>query len=246
MRTQSLLIGAASVIATTAFLLGMRQPTSACGAHCGVYRWAVKTIAPATVPSAWANAGATVSQMNAIVAPSPYPGTHAGRTAPVETTWYTIDACLWGITNQRDRDYHLMINDKVTHAKTMIVEVPSSTCSDACASAYAAHYTAVRLALGGSAATATAVRKAEAMREAVERSGNPQEQPGVALLKVPVDVQVTGAGFWDKRGHGTGHSDNGVELHPLIAITVTSTACTPPSAARIRQILAEPVANDYN
>lgn len=235
-RITGVLCGAA--LAAGAAVLSSVTPSAACGVHCGTYRWAIKTIAPATVPSSWANATETVDKLNAIPRPSPNPGKTAPRTAPVETTMYKVTACLFGITGQKDQDYHLMINDLVSNDKTMIVEVPNIACSDACASPYSAHYTAVRQALETAPMTRAAVRELKAKLREQRKTGE-GDGSAVVLITVPVKLTTEGAGFWDMRGHGKGHSDNGIELHPIVDIALTTTKCAGPSLARIHEILTE-------
>lgn len=232
------ILGGAALVACAA-VLSAASPIRACGTKCGVYRWEVKTIAPATVPSPWAAATATVAQLNSVVRPSPNPGRNAGRTAPVETTMFTVAACLWGLTGQKDNDYHLMINDLVSHDETMIIEVPDIACSDACASPFSAQYTSTRKAIETASATHVAVQQLHAKLRALRATEGPGEHSALVLLTVPVQIQTQGAGFWDMRGHGKGHATNSMELHPIVDIAISKTACTKPSLTKIRQALAE-------
>ncbi len=133
-----------------------------------------------------------------------------------------------------------MINDLITKTETIIVEVPSTACTDSCDSPFAKNYEAVRAAIEKAPETRVAIAHALAQRRRLATAAATRFEPGIALLTTPVEITVKGIGFWDTRNHGKGHSKTGLELHPLIDIAITSKSCTAPSAAQIKMMLAEP------
>ena len=46
-------------------------------------------------------------------------------------------------------------------------------------------------------------------------------RPPISMLPKyhPLSVKVTGIIFFDKSGHGNGHAENGIEIHPIFEIS---------------------------
>jgi len=105
----------------------------ACGAHCGVERWAVKTLRnPDRERVQHQPVDATIQQLIALTRPmvlSP-----VARADPVEVTVYRVQARLLWLFAEADGDYHLVLGSPRDTTITMIAEVPDPGCAGACAS----------------------------------------------------------------------------------------------------------------
>lgn len=101
-----------------------------------------------------------------------------------------------------DSDIHLIIAEPDDPGATMIVEFPdAATCAPAADPAQRAQMEAARtvfVAAGGDART--------------------------AFVRLRGSATVTGVGFFDPIHGQTGVAPNGIELHPVLAITITSCA----------------------
>ncbi len=82
-------------------------------------------------------------------------------------------------------------------SKTMIVEIPDSACQGACESKHFKDFLDARKAF-------------------LTHCGAPTKK--FKRVDPPVRVTVTGVGFFDPPGHGTGSASNGIELHPVLKI----------------------------
>lgn len=181
-------------------------PAAACGTHCGTERWAIKTLTDAQSATA-INATPQQSSVSALVAlPAPSKLPQTTRIAPTETQQFTVQALLIAWKEESaptgDRDFHLVLADPADHGKTMIAEVPSPTCASACASARVAAFGAARQVLTNELGPAPATTS-------------------VTLLNPPRKVELTGVGFFDFDHKQDGLAPNCIELHPVLAITVT-------------------------
>ena len=170
------------------------SPGIVCGQQCGIERWEVKTLSdPDSSAVNFSPQEATVAWLVSLRQPLLSHSTP--RLAPIETQVFQVTAFLIGVSEEEDRDFHIVIADLDDPSKTMIVEIPSSICSGACASGY--------------------VREFEEAREAVINNlGEPKRrfQPVVRV------VVVTGVGFFDFLHGQTGVAPNGIELHPVLRL----------------------------
>ena len=169
----------------------------ACGVHCGTERWLVKTLSDADVASInFSPRPATVTWLTSQPAPSPLPAD--SRVAPLELQAFTVRAQLIGIKEESDRDFHLVLADPANPPTTMLAEIPSSECSGACSSHYAAAFESART-------------------ELESRFGMP---PTTGFQNVPgtVIVDVTGVAFFDFFHRQRGVAPNAIELHPVLSI----------------------------
>ncbi len=156
--------------------------------RCGRQRWAVKT---ATDPAAASIDLQTVKSTTiARLSSLPRPANTGTRTAPVETTIYSVRATLTTYLREDDSDYHLVLED--TRGNTMIAEMPSPDCAVG---------SRLRREI-------TAVRGAFDRKFAVSGSAKSVSQR----------VTVTGVGFFDFVHTQTGVADNAIELHPVTEI----------------------------
>jgi hypothetical protein len=126
--------------------------------------------------------------------PQPWPP--PSRISPVETTFWTLDAVLDSFKFENnpqsgDSDYHLIIKDDA--GNTMVAEIPLPDCTQG--SAWASQIAETRAAFDAQF-TATSSFK----------SGQ------------NIPVRITGIAMFDKLAHGSGHSPNGLEIHPILSI----------------------------
>ncbi len=113
--------------------------------------------------------------------------------APLETQVFRVPAVLVGLKEEDDRDIHLVIADLTDPSQTMIIEIPSSLCSGACASSHVAEFDQARATV-------------------VSTLG----EPSARFKRVSRRVVVTGVGFFDFLHGQTGVAPNGIELHPVL------------------------------
>ena len=98
-----------------------------------------------------------------------------------------------------DRDMHLVIADPAQPTRTMIVEVPSTTCDHVCSSGHVAQFRFARAAL-------------------IAKFGTPTSS--FHRFATPPPITVTGVGFFDFLHGQTGVAPNGVELHPVLKVAL--------------------------
>jgi len=180
----------------------------ACGAHCGTERWAIKTLTDAQSAAA-INSTPEQTSVSALVAlPAPPRLPPDARIPPTETQQFTVQALLIAWKEESgptgDRDFHLVLADPADRGKTMIAEIPSPTCANACASAEVNVFAAARQVLTN------------------ELGPAPGSGP-IVLLDPPRKVEVTGVGFFDFDHKQSGLAPNCIELHPVLQITVADT-----------------------
>lgn len=175
----------------------------------GKERWSVKT--GTDVDAARVDMSqivqTTIVEMRSWPAPRPRPKDR--RANAVEMTVYSITGFLTKWKREPDQDYHLIIADQ--NRTTIIAEVPNTGC------------------IRGTSPFAAGI---ETSRDAVDDQVNVTGTYPTDEAKIP--VRVTGVGFFDKSAHGAGAPPNGIELHPVIAITFNPSGVapvTPPSAS---------------
>jgi hypothetical protein len=158
---------------------------------CGVERWAVKTL---TDPGAnQVNLEPQQTTITHMVSLAP-PVSPTDRVGPIETTTYRISGTLTVAKTEADGDFHLVIQEG---SNTMIVEASDPKCANG--SVVLKQITEVRAALQA-------------------KIGTPGSYPKPNLTP-NIPVTVTGVGFFDKLHGQTGVASNGIELHPLTAIS---------------------------
>lgn len=168
----------------------------ACGHKCGVQRWSIKTLTDAAATQVDSTPqDVTVQHLRSIPAPKPLPDDT--RLAPVEFTTFRVRARLVAWKKEDDEDLHLVLADPHNSHRTIIAEVPNSTCQLVCSSASVNRFLQARNAL-------------------IARLGPPP-----ASFKTPHPmplVTVTGVGFFDFIHGQNGVAPNGFELHPVTSI----------------------------
>jgi hypothetical protein len=190
------LAGCGSTAATptqTTTLVKLTGPRARTGT-CGLERWSVKTL---TDPGAkYVNLtprASSIARLDALAAPQPQPGE---RQPPIETATFTVKAALVYAKPEADHDYHLVLEG--ASGRTMIAEAPDPACAQR--SRVIAQISAVRAALDAAV-------------------------PGVNIghtERPHLSVTVTGVGFFDRIHGQRGVAPNGIELHPITAITFTA------------------------
>jgi hypothetical protein len=178
---------------------------AACGTHCGTERWAIKTLTDAQSPAA-INSTPERTSVGALVAlPAPPKLPQSARIAPTETQQFTVEALLIAWKEESgptgDHDFHLVLADPTDHAKTLIAEIPSPACTNACGSAKVDAFGAARQVL-------------------INELGPVPGTASIVLLDPPLKVEVTGVGFFDFDHRQNGLAPNCIELHPVLQITV--------------------------
>ncbi len=180
-------------------LVGARAAaTQTCGTHCGTERWPVKTLTDADVSQVnFTAVTTTVAHLRGFTAPATRPDN--GRVPPTELTTFRVHGVLigWKLETS-DRDMHLVIADPAHPTRTMIAEVPSTTCDHVCSSGHTAQFRAVRAAL-------------------IAHFGTPTSS--YHKFATPQPITVTGIGFFDFPHNQTGAAPNQIELHPVVKVS---------------------------
>lgn len=174
------------------------QATPNCGSHCGTERWSVKTLSDSDAEQVDLNLShriiTTVHLLVSLAAPKSRP--ENGRLVPTETTVYGVQGRLIGFKLEKDRDFHLVLEDQQSN-ETMIAEIPNPDCSGVCASHAMNVITQARQAF-------------------VQACGMPTTR--YKRLTRPVIVRVIGVGFFDYFHDQQGVAKNAIELHPVLGI----------------------------
>ncbi len=193
----------ALLVGGSAVSTGVTQPTRPTGGSkatssgpvepsvsCGKERWDIKT---GTDPAA-----STVDQ-NAIQPTTiaafdtqAAPGNPTARVPPVEQTVYRVTATLTAYKIEADSDDHLVLDDG--QGRTMIAEIPAPDCISA----------------GPFKAAVSQTRSAFDAKFVPIKSG---------FKTAAATVTVTGVGFFDRVHRQRGVAPNGIELHPVLAIS---------------------------
>lgn len=158
---------------------------------CGTERWAVKTVTDQ-------DAGAvdlvavpgTIAVLTHLKAPAHPNAQPDSRYKPTELTVYRVQATLTLIKQEADQDYHLVLSD--AQGRTMIAEAPDPVC----------------------AKDSIVKDQIAAVRETIRQKLGAIET--AKHLKFP--VTVTGIAFFDLKHGQSGLAENGIELHPILAI----------------------------
>jgi hypothetical protein len=161
--------------------------------HVHSTRWAVKTLADGFLPDT-AVVKSSIGEQCCI--PSVATDESMARHT-TERTLYSVDAYLIEMKKEVDNDYHLVLEDPVTHHR-MIAEIPDGSDTPP---AYAAKF--------------------RAARRQIDRAVG---EPGFFATHIdpPVRITVTGLGFFDEPHFipQSGMAKNCRELHPVVAIAI--------------------------
>ncbi|HEV8229763.1 MAG TPA: hypothetical protein VGQ86_07380 [Candidatus Limnocylindria bacterium] len=182
---------------------------------CGKARWPVKTGTDqdrASIDLAHV-VPTTIAALRGLSAPSPRPQDR--RVTSTETTVFSITAFITHYKKEPDSDYHIVIADE--NGLTMVTEIPHPSC------------------VKGQSPVRGGITSARSDFDAVLHAKTSEFTEALP----PIPVQVTGVGFFDAPSHGKGAPENGVELHPVIAISF-SPATTPGGVVSPPSVIADP------
>lgn len=122
-----------------------------------------------------------------------------GKRAEAEKRKVTITAYIIATGAEPDGDYHLVCK-AINSQETLIAEIPNPS----------------TLKLKGFPGLKSDYTKARNVID--EKIGTPPHQ--VTDLPTKRKVTITGIVFFDKMAHGNGHAENGIEIHPVLAVTI--------------------------
>ena len=164
--------------------------------HVHSERWHVKTLSDGFKPE-MKPIPSSVDEQSSF--PDPQVSESVGRLR-TERTVYAVDANLIMVKKELDGDYHLVLEDPVTHSR-LIAEIPDTNSeAPAC---YRQAYAAARAEIDGI-------------------TGKPGFFSQIVGLKPthPTRIRVTGIGFFDEIHliPQAGVATNGREIHPVLAI----------------------------
>lgn len=158
--------------------------------HCGVERWAVKTLSDARAGQVSMEPKIVdVLDLRALAAPQTITG--ATMRLDAETVTYAVTAHLIAAKIEADSDIHLVIADTRNDSATMIVEFPDPSC------------------------VATNRPEIGAARAAFLGACGPVDAQRWKTLDG--DATITGVLFFDEPHGQTGVAPNAAELHPVVA-----------------------------
>lgn len=166
-------------------------------AQCGVERWSIKTGTDSQAPSINLSTyiSTTIYNMRSSTAPSSLPAN--SRIAPRETNQYQVSGTLTKYVREGDSDYHLVIQD--SSARTMIIEIPSPNC------------------VGAGSPFGPGIANAR-------RQFDARFTATTSFKTTSTPVTVKGIGFWDYLHGQTGVAPNGIEVHPVLNISIGTSA----------------------
>ena len=122
-----------------------------------------------------------------------------GKRASAEKRKVTVTAYIIATGHEPDGDYHLVC-EAISGGKTLIAEIPNPLYPK----------------LKGFPGLKTDYTRAR--NEIDSKIGTPPNE--VKHLTKKHKVHITGIIFFDKIAHGEGHAVNGVEIHPVLSLTV--------------------------
>jgi len=169
---------------------------AAANVHCGTEGWAAKGLTDGSVIDFNTQTPTTVVALRALARPSGVDNKSAPRVEQ-EKHVYTIHALLQEYKIESDHDFHIVIADFGGSAsKTMIAEIPDRQCDGVAGDGFTKQFASIRSAMESKFGTATG-----------------------SMNVVNAEVSITGVLFFDFLHGQTGVAPNGVELHPVIAMS---------------------------
>jgi hypothetical protein len=175
-----------------------------CGNHCGTERWHVKTMSDPF--AAQVNRDVQITTVDTLWNAAVPAGMNAHsdnvRFAPWELQAVQIRATIVGWKVEADNDFHIVVADLNTPSETMIVEPPSSACSGACTSGYAALF--------------------QSARDAFAQCLGGQPSNRFTPIGKTVVAEITGVPYFDPIHGQTGVARNGIEIHPVLSVSFVS------------------------
>ncbi|SRR5581483_6469607 len=167
------------------------QPNSPSEPECGIERWHVKILTdPETKNIDWSAMSTTIAEQNTF--PKISVSEDTGRMA-FEEQAVTLTCTIAAFKKEDDHDIHLVLID--SSADSMIAEIPSTSCAEVAASAYASQFDA-------------------ASQWVSQHLGT----PGTDFRHTNARATITGVLFQDFDHGQTGHAKNYREIHPVTKI----------------------------
>lgn len=174
------------------------QVNAQCGVHCGTERWKVKTLTDSTVgnidPTEITKA---INWLRGRTRPGALPNTR--RLIGIETMTFKVKGEVMAYKREADKDFHVVIAQPNNHARTMVIEFADPQCSDVCSSTFLD-------------------RMRQARQDFIAQVGQPTGS--FKTPPTPIVIEIVGIGFFDRLHGQRGMSPNGVEIHPVLSLTV--------------------------
>jgi hypothetical protein len=180
--------------------VGSAAPAASMPVHCGVGRWAVKTLSDSRASEVnFTPKPTTVDALRSLSVSAANSATP--RTAPFETRTYRVQAVLVEARRESDHDFHLIIAQPGAPTHTMIVELPDPNCKGAANSLKKTQIAAARSAF-------------------ISACGTPPSSPA-SFKHLHGTATITGVGFVDvvHTPAQEGVAPNDVELHPVLRLS---------------------------
>lgn len=171
---------------------------------CGVERWPVKTVSDPDAKHLFTASGQlkkarkkTISDLIFLAYPFPAPNSiprtwYTRRVHPFEETIVELEAVLTAYKREKDKDYHLVIEDE--NGNTMIAEIIAPGC----------------------------VKSSNPLlREKLQQARNAFDAkfPVTGNFRdTRTKVRITGIPFFDRPHDQKGAADNGIEIHPVLSV----------------------------
>jgi hypothetical protein len=201
-----LLMGLVAIALACAIFVAARNSDGALArsAHtqhlaCGDERWKIKTLTDADASSISLTTvrKTTVEALRRLTAPAAL-SKLTPRIAPTEKTVFQVDALLMSLKLEDDDDIHMVIADPVVGG-SMIVEFANAVC----------------------VGTAGAGLMSKAKLALAAACGPLPATPG-KFVTLQGRATIDGVGFFDRLHHQGGLAPNGIELHPVLRINISS------------------------
>jgi hypothetical protein len=201
------------------FALIVHNASSQGSGSCGTFRWNIKTLTePGGLDLLHANPQkSSIDKLVALQRPSSYDNGPKGDTfryAP-EKASVTIHGRIVGHKLEDDGDYHVVIASTENPDHTLIAEFPSPDCDEISA------VPELRELFGETRSDYEEITGTRPKRGKLQPVDN-------------IEIEVTGFPFFDKSHGSIGHMENGMEIHPVIAVrqvTPSTASYNGPSAA---------------
>ena len=169
-----------------------------CGVHCGTERWKVKTLTDSTVgnidPAETTN---SITQLRNKPRPDDLEDTM--RADGAESKTYRVTGRVIRFKREDDKDIHVVLAQTGHLERTVVVEFANVVCADVCSSP-------------------ELERIRQARQDFVTKFGNP-----TTSFKAPphiTKIRIVGVGFFDRLHGQNGMAPNGIEIHPVLSMTV--------------------------
>jgi hypothetical protein len=158
---------------------------------CGTERWSIKTGTDAGAKNIDLGTISPVTVHEMVSFPKPASLPPTTRIQPVETSYVRLTATLKEYKAEDDGDVHMVLTSGADH---MIAEIPNQHC----------------------VATSVWRDQIDATREAF----NTRFNPSTSWKFSGKTITITGIGFYDFIHGQTGVAANGIEVHPVLSLSV--------------------------